>query len=1036
MLKTSTPSPRGPGLASRLLTGCAIAGLLASANAQEAPADTGAAAADDSLAEETVVVTGTRVRAPGLTAPQPVTSIGGDALRYSGQTNIIEVLDKLPALVGSIDQFQSTQFFTGANGTEGLNLLNLRNLGVTRTLVLVNGRRHVGSSTGNTAVDINTIPTALIERVDILTGGASSVYGADAVTGVVNFIMKRDFEGQQFEAEYGISGRGDADTYRLSATAGTSFDGGRGHFMGSVEFRQQYSLSPSSRKFAAADTAYFSVRNPAELAEEGDDANIPDRIYARNVRWPDSAASSVVFGIDGLFGDLSGAYLGAGVPFDLGTPAGNRNIGGNATRVGEYNTELLPEQDVLAFNAIGDYEFSPKARLFVEAKYVQNRSESHGQPTFDFALPVRSSNAFLPQVIRDNVAAVSADDMNFFLDRDPSAPNAVTEDYYFANRDNFDIGFRGERAELDTYRFVVGLDGQLTDALGYEASFTYGKTDVLSVSVNNRITDRWIAATDAYEMPDGQIVCRSSVFPNQPLPDVFSGGDQPLGLSFTPGANSGCVPINIFQDGPVSQEALDWIFDQTPTNGSLTQQVFNAFLTYDTTAWLELPGGGAQLVVGGEWRREESRDFPDPIFLTGNTFGNVANPTTGNYEVAEGFAELLLPVLADMPFARELTFNASGRYSHYSTAGDTFSWSVNGVWAPVEDLRLRASYAKAVRAPNVGELFTPEQQSFFQPDDPCDRDLRGQGTAFRGANCDAALTALGITDPDDFVGLLSSTFPGIARGNEDLRQETADTFTVGVVLQPSFIQGFSATVDYWNVEIKDGILFPDDQDIVNACYDAPTLDNPFCDLISRVTADEATPSTPLGQLDGLTTQSVNIAAFKSSGVDFEVQYRFDVAEMTGAETDQGSLRFSVLGSWLDVLKLQTTVGGAFDDEVGEALTLLGSNAPEWVVTLGIEYANGPWTINYGYNYQSSLLSVEKLSLENDPDQIDRPRIGAKHEHDVSVRYEVNEMFAIYGGVTNLFDQQPDIGQYFSPSGPVGRAFFLGVTARFGSEDDA
>jgi iron complex outermembrane receptor protein len=297
----------------RLLASCATLALLTAAQAQDAPipetapdaADT-SAAADEASAAETVVVTGTRVRAPGLTAPQPVTSIGGDALKYSGQPNVIEVLDKLPALVGSIDQFQSTQFFTGASGTEGLNLLNLRNLGVTRTLVLVNGRRHVGSSTGITAVDINTIPSALIERVDILTGGASSVYGADAVTGVVNFIMKREFEGQQFDAEYGISSRGDSDNYRMSATAGTSFDDERGHIMGSVEFRRQEPLAPSERKFSAPDTAYFPVRNPAELEDpDSDDPNIPDRIYAHDVRWPDSAGSSVVFGIDGLFGDLS-----------------------------------------------------------------------------------------------------------------------------------------------------------------------------------------------------------------------------------------------------------------------------------------------------------------------------------------------------------------------------------------------------------------------------------------------------------------------------------------------------------------------------------------------------------------------------------------------------------------------------------------------------------------------------------------------------------------------------------------------------------
>ncbi len=1036
---TTVPIHRIHALAG-LMGSCAITALLFQAQAQTPqpapqpaaaqPAETekpAEAAKPEAASAETIVVTGSRVRQPGLTSPQPITTVTGSELKYSGNANIIETLDTLPALLGSIDQSSSTMARGGGVG-EGLNVLNLRNLGTNRTLVLVNGRRHVGSSTGDTSVDINTIPSALIDRVDVLTGGASALYGADAVTGAVNFILKRKFEGYAFNFDYGVSSRGDADAYSADITYGVSTDDDRGHLMISGAYRRQLPLFPADREFTAEGTSYLLVDNPAEAAVAGDDLAIPDKVYLRDVRYFDSAPDSVVIGMDGIFGIyLTGAYVGSGVPRDPGNPlSAPFQQGGNSTPVARYATEVMPAQNVMSLNIMGDYQISPKARFFTELKFVRNRSQSHFQPSFDFLLPVRFDNPYLPQAIRDNVTPIPAGALGY----DPALG-----DYYFANRDNLDLGYRGANTTRDTYRFVVGFDGDLNDHLSYEVSYNFGNTTSRTLSLGNRLNDRWFAAMDAYRLPSGQIVCRSDVFPNDAQPDLNTNGTLPIGNTFTPGPNSGCVPINIFQDGPISKEAQAWILQDTPTKELLEQQVASAVLNYDTGAWFELPGGPIKTAVGLEWRREHSENLPDPIFTAGYTFGNKLKNTVGSYEAFEAFGELLFPILKDATFAKELSLNVSGRWARYSTAGETFSWTVAGLWAPVEDIRFRASYARAVRAPNIGELFTPEQQSFYLPQDPCDQTRRNQGTSFRPANCDAALTALTIAADSTatFNGQLTASFPGLVRGNTGLKSETADTLTFGAVIRPSFIEGLSLSVDYWKVEIEDGIITPSSQDIINACYDAPSLVNDYCVLLSRVTPAEVTPQRPLGQLDSLTVQAVNIASFKSSGIDFEGHYRFDLADLVGGDEDLGKIHLKAVGSWLETLSLQTTVGGVYDDEVGEASTLLGNGAPKWAVNFGLEWSNDKWSVGYGYVYRTGLLVLEKTAYAAKPDQQELPFTKAKHEHSLNVRYTIDESVELYGGVNNLFDQQPTVGSTATPTGPIGRFFFAGVSVRLGGD---
>lgn len=1017
-----------------------LAGLTLTARVAVAQPTEPAAEEKDDKKVEKVVITGSRIKKPGATSANPITSIDSTSIQFSGEVNLTDVLDRYPALTGSFDAAQTTN--SGLIGTAGLNQLNLRNLGTNRTLVLVNGRRHVGSLAGDTGVDVNSIPIDLVERVDVLTGGTSAIYGADAVTGVVNFVMRRQLDGTIVRVQVGASDKGDLGRFLASGATGVSFDEERGNIMAAVEFRQSDELDPSARDVSNAN-AFFSVRNPAERAIPGDDPTIFDRIHVRNVGWPDSAPSGVITGEEWLFAgfDLEAmaatqiagftdpllpkqAYLGTGELWNPGVHVGNRQIGGNTTKLHTYNGLILPEQEVMSFNLIGDYSFSPMLRAFGEAKFVQNESTTQFQPTFDFAVPIRPSNPFVPAEILANLTPISG------------AILGTADDFYFTTRDNFDLGLRGDNTTRKTYRFVLGIDGDLMTDLGYELAYTFGRTDVLQIDLNNRITDRFFAAIDVALDGSGNPVCRSDLFPADPLPDVFNGGSLPHGISFTPGPGSGCVPINILDPDQKSPEALAWIMTNTPTKSRLDQFVLSGFLSYDTQSWFTLPGGGVSLIVGGEWRREESSNVPDPILLSGNTFGNALNPSSGSYEVRETFAEINLPLLKEVDFAYDLTLSGAIRSSQYSSAGDNLSWKYGGSWAPVQDVRFRSTYSRAVRAPNIGELFSPEQQSFFQPNDPCDQANVNQGTSTRLANCIAALSALGVpTAPYTFDGNLTSSFPGIQKGNPDLQEETADTITIGTVITPTFIKGLAVFVDYWTVEIRDGILTPASQDIVNACYDAPSLVNPFCALISRIDPTEVTPATTLGQLDGITVQSVNIASFESTGVDFEVTYRFELADVFAPGGDWGSLRVSVLGSKLEQLDLVTLPGGATDDDVGEAASLLGTTTPEWVVNLGLQWEYERWTVGYAFRWNSEVLRVEKLSLANDPDQLDIPTVKALNVHDVVVRFQANEGIELYGGVQNVFDEEPDIGLITLPLGPEGRTFFFGMKASLGSIAD-
>lgn len=1002
-------------LRTRLRDTSSLAGGLAAALLFAAPAfaqdATQPAAQDDEAAESQlseIVVTGTRIRVPDYEGSAPVASVSGEALLNAGVTNVTDFLTDQPALVSSTTLQDNSN--AGDRGSVGLNLLDLRNLGSQRTLTLVNGRRHVAAQPGSQSVDINTIPVALIERVDILTGGASAIYGADGVSGAVNFVLKDDFEGLDIRAQTGWSDQGGGENNFVSVLAGRNILDGAANFTIGAEYSTTDKLGIEDRDFSSLAGRETLVANP-DYGQPGE----YQRIFVRNARYIDTSPGGSVY-TDLDFGDsLSGVdFNGDGTPFQDGVYTdGFVMIGGDGSQLAAFGTDLIPELDRASLNATFNVEINPKATFFGELKWVNTQTQFQSQPSFDYGIFVAMDNPFMPQSIRDAANA-------------PGGIAGALRGVLIA-RDNFDLGFITRDVERNTYRGVLGLRGDLTDNLAYEVSLNYGRTHERNTEGNNRINERFFAAIDAVDegqfltgVANGNIVCRSDLDPTAvPVGDFFSGGfdGSTWGSTFTPGANSGCQPLNIFGDGVGSQEALDWILTESTTLNTVEQFVLNGFVSGDTTGMFELPGGPVSFVLGAEYRREEARSLPSILELQAAQLGSditwlgEAKPLKGEIEVKEVFGEVYLPLLQDLPFVQNLTVNGAYRYSDYSTAGEADAWNLGLRWDVNDSVGFRSSLARAVRAPNISELFLPVSQTFALLSDPCDDSnyQAGDNPAVREANCRAAL-GLGPNDPYTFNNTTSSSVEGVIGGNQDLKPEEADTFTAGVVLRPSFIPGLSLALDYYDVELENAIQFFSAQAIVNKCYDLPQP-NQFCDLISR------DPTTQF--IDGFEQFGVNVASYRTTGYDLTLRYRLDPADW-GIQQDIGRFGVALTANKLEELTFIEDPSNplSVDETVGEQFV------PEWQASLDVSWEWRDLFVNYGYNWFD-----ETRRFEGRPDDYIDPRYAnysARSTHDVQVRYNVNERTAVYGGVNNIGDQQPDRGLTDYPVGPLGRYFYLGL----------
>jgi outer membrane receptor protein involved in Fe transport len=1031
--------------------------------------DSEAAAADTEEAEESIVVTGSRIARPELESAAPVTALSSDIITESGNTAAGDIIQYVPALFSSTSSDLSATRGSLLGGTQ----LNLRGLGSVRTLVLVNGRRHVAGSSGTAVVDVDTIPTVLIDRVDVLTGGASSVYGSDAVTGVVNYILKKDFEGLSLNGQAGISERGDAGDYSLSGAYGLNFGDDRGNITIAAQYNKSNPISYGDRgylrggqrldddanpdlRFQAADLtpdlvaagAFLGqtiLRNgnpryaitPQALVDRA--RNAAPRAFLPRRNFSISSALGLI-GVD-LDGDFVaddpgtdfdrngtndcdqtynfvntgfGCYVvdnGRVRPFRDGLIAGFANsFGGDGILVFLDKEEIVPKVEQFNVNLNLNYEFSSAFKPFIEAKFARtNASSVNNVNSFNDTIPIRLDNPFIPAELL--AAIVSAPGY------DPATSQIIL------SRDNTDFGNNRSDVQRDTYRIVGGVNGDLGSTWSYEASLNYGRTKETFTTANRRLEDRFYAAVDAVRDPvTGNIVCRSSLNANAiPGTSPFPGYDaDPDGDGiFEPDTfrtNDGtCRPLNLFGLGAPSSEAVAFVNPSSTNKTVLSQFVAQAFVTGTTEGFFTLPGGAPAIVVGGEYRKEKSNFQVDPFDEAGFFFESGTQPERGSFDVIEAFGELELPLLADEKFADLLTIKGSARYSKYSldNVGGVFTWAVDGVYRPIADISFRASYATAIRAPNITNLFSPTTPATFRPIDPCDaaQITRGPNPSVREANCRADGIPVGFTDP------LTARITGLTGGNPNLEEERSKSLTVGMILQPSFLPGFTATVDYWEYNIRNAIANVSADEIASGCYDSPDFpNNSFCALFTR----NRTAGSPtfLG-FNSFRNSPVNFARFEARGIDFQARYRFPLGSNGGNITARIGGTYNLRG----LTFTSVTDPNSQDDFVGEAQT------PEVAFNTGLAWDKDGFRIEWESFWQSKQY-YQGVDVE-DPSGFAEPnRDPAFWSHDLNISYELNDQFTLRGGVNNLTDERPFKAEAAYPVSAVGRNYFIGVNVKY------
>ena len=487
-----------------------------------------------------------------------------------------------------------------------------------------------------------------------------------------------------------------------------------------------------------------------------------------------------------------------------------------------------------------------------------------------------------------------------------------------------------------------------------------------------------------------------------------------MATTFKPGE---CLPINLFGEGKNAAANLAFIRANTTERTTIREHVANASISGDTGAFFSLPGGAISFVLGGEYRKESSDFIPDALEQAGATFSNQLLPTKGSFDVKEAFAELDLPVLKDRPFFKVLDFSAAGRVSDYSSVGHTTTWKVDGNWAPINDIRFRGTISRAVRAPNIGELYGAASQTYAFFDDPCIVANRDLGKPTRAANCQAILSKAGLSAQDiaNFEDPRTVNIAGTQSGNSALAPEVANTWTAGVVLQPSFIRGLQISFDWYNLRLKQAINTVDPQQLAELCVDQPTIDNPFCASIVR--------QQGTGLISNFSLKPQNVASFETAGLDINLDYAFTVNKL-------GQFNLKVVGNYLNKLKTVGTPGAEPTDDLGETPPASTYLSPKYQVFTNMTFTTGPVTLSYSWSWSDKTRRYTKDRYKN-PTYVapEYAFIKAHSEHDIYAAIAVNKQFEFYGGISNLFDQKPDLGLIAFPTEFVGRSFYAGFRAR-------
>ena len=960
-----------------------------------------------------VVVTGSRIAQPNLTSVSPVTAISSDQIKIEGVTRTEDLINNLPQAFGDFGGNVS-------NGATGAATVNLRNLGSQRTLVLVNSRRLMpGDPTQNGAAspDLNQIPAALIERVEVLTGGASAVYGADAVAGVVNFIMNDKFEGVRLDTQYGFyqhdnnsdignvvrdsgfnSPDGNTrDGYSKDFTflAGINTEDGRGNATVYIGYRTLSAVTQNKRDFSACALASGDT-----FSCGGSGTTAPALFQTYNPNDPN---------------DLS--------------PTGAFTVGSNGV-IREFNdsTDLFnfapqnyyqrPDERKTA-GLFAHYDLSDKATVYTEFMFMDDDTQAQvapsgaflgsgpGQPPFFGRYAVNCNNPLLSPSAVDTFCGGNANAGDVLLD---------------IGRRNVEGGGRLDDLRHTSFRGVVGLKGDIAEGWNYDVYGLYG-TSILSERFQNDISrTRLNNALLAVAGPNGQPVCRINA-------DANPTNDDPT-----------CVPYAIFGVGSVTPDQLAYLQVPGLTEGETVEQILSGSISGDLGQYgLKLPtaNDGLAIAFGAEYRSERSDLRADEAFQTGDLAGQGAPTldTTGQFDVKEVFAEARLPLIQGKPFADTLSFETGYRYSDYDLGFKTDTYKAGLQWAPISDVMLRGSYQRAVRSPNIQELFLQPRVQLDGNTDPCSNALGGTPDASFEECARSGVTA---AQYGNILQNPSAQYNGLVGGNTNLDPEESDTYSFGLVLTPEFLPGFSFTADYYDIKVDKLINSLGADFILNQCL--TTGDSTFCDRVHRA----ANGSIWLGNTGFIDDPILNTGSLQTKGVDAEVDYRFQMGRV-------GSLGVQLIGTYVDEFLTEPLKGASKYDCVGLYGTVCGTPIPDWRHRMRATWTT-PWNMDLSLTWRY-IAAVDDDRTSSDPNlagdviPTDK-RLGSRNYFDVSGSYtfaDVAMFKSVTGrlGINNLLDKDPPlVGQSTCPAvfcngntfpqvyDTLGRFVFIGLTADF------
>lgn len=965
---------RGSSFANFLLVGAALTGTFAVA----------APAVAQDAGDETIVVTGSRIARPGLVSTTPVAVLGEERLEQQGYENIADVLLTLPQFAPSFGASRTQSTFSGATSS-GLNVTNLRNLSSARSLTLINGRRAPSGVITSSGVDLNTIPSANIERIEVITGGASAIYGADAVAGVVNIITDRDFEGVEIGYSYGEAFE-NADNQNPSGFIrfGGAL-GDRGHATLTAQYEFQGFVSCRDRYLCAQDFAWTPTAGAPNASSQIRGPAAYSGVVPQG-RWLIDAGNALTAQ------DLN-YRNGALVPFAVATDGYNRN----PRRALAIPTERL----MIAADA--NYELWDGVSAFAEINYGSSETDApfEGHPFQSTTDTVGSISTALGGL----EATIPID--NPFIPADLRAAMVARSDTALSWLQRFDsLGVRGAQNVRQTVRLATGLEGELETLGGlgsnwnWEVSYVFGRTTLDS------ITNGLVSRANLYTG------LRVEEVPG--APGTYRCVD-PLARA------SGCVPINPF--APYTQAQINYLTVNAGTRGETELENGLAFISGDL---LELPAGPLQIGFGVESRRTTAfQDYDDPInrgLTTGNRIGDNAETT---FRTQEAYVEAVVPILSDAPLAYELNLEGAYRVSDSSNFGTYDTWKYGGDWSPVPGVRLRAMQARAVRAPVLGDVSGISQTAGVV-NDPCTNERIGaNGT--RTANCNAE----GIPNNYNPVLIIRQGVQGFVVGNANLTPEIADTTTYGFVIQAGQFDGipapfdtFTLTVDRFQIEIADVITTTGRQTIADLCYDLTGAARaPYCSLVQRgfspITGVNYTLLTVNDTVD-------NLAAYNISGYDVEASMAFDLG---GA----GSLNLSTSWTFYDEAELR--VGVSRVDLLGFAG---GSTSDQ-----GYLEQQGTFTTAYSIGDLAATLTTRYIpeTAQSPFQNAFTPDLPAAWYNDINVRYNLTPTATVYGGINNLTDEEPPFmatgtsGTQALDTIPAyydvfGRSWYAGVKVRF------